>query len=92
LEFNRQSLKTSRLSRLKHFSSTSFKSVVETKSSFLEKEGKESDITTYEESAFVALLDYFLWFSLSVSTRNHLQIAWKASPVPIRLYVNVKEF
>jgi hypothetical protein len=28
----------------------------------------------------------------NVSTRNHLQIAWKASPIPIRLYVNEKEF
>jgi hypothetical protein len=28
----------------------------------------------------------------SVSTRNHLQTAWKAIPVPIRLYVNVRVF
>ena len=27
-----------------------------------------------------------------INTRNHLQIAWKASPIPIKLYVNVKEF
>jgi hypothetical protein len=28
----------------------------------------------------------------NVSTRNHPQIAWKESPVPIKLYMNVRVF
>jgi hypothetical protein len=46
-----------------------------------------SQILGLDNDKFV--VEFMLGF---VSTRSHLQIAWKASPIPIKLYVNDRVF